>query len=80
MLNEAGALGKVGWVDTFSDKCDEEPPYLQLTIKTLEGDMTAQHGDYIIKGVRGEYYSCRSDIFDETYEAANVEAAESIPS
>lgn len=38
-------------------------------ISTLEGDMTAQPGDWIIKGVQGEYYPCKPDIFAATYEA-----------
>lgn len=39
-----------------------------LTIKTLEGEMKASFGDYIIKGVAGEFYPCRADIFEQTYE------------
>ena len=39
-----------------------------LVITTLEGDMSASTGDYIIKGVKGEFYPCREDIFDLTYE------------
>lgn len=39
-----------------------------LFIKTLEGDMFAHVGDYIIKGVQGEFYPCKPDIFEETYE------------
>lgn len=41
---------------------------LTLVISTLEGKMTARNGDWIIKGVRGEFYPCREDIFNETYE------------
>lgn len=37
-------------------------------IKTLEGDMLATAGDYIIKGVQGEFYPCKPDIFEATYE------------
>ena len=37
-------------------------------IKTLEGDMTISENDYIIKGVHGELYPCKPDIFEETYE------------
>ena len=37
-------------------------------IKTLEGTMTATEGDYIIKGVNGEFYLCKADIFEKTYE------------
>lgn len=40
----------------------------RLVIETLEGVMRAEVGDYIICGVRGEYYSCKPDIFSETYE------------
>lgn len=40
-------------------------------IKTLEGTMRANVGDYIIKGVNGEIYPCKPDIFDKTYELAD---------
>ena len=39
-----------------------------MTIKTLEGDMVASIGDYIIKGIKGEFYPCKPDIFKQTYE------------
>ena len=39
-----------------------------IWIATLEGDMVAKKGDYIIKGVQGEFYPCKPDIFAETYE------------
>jgi hypothetical protein len=39
-----------------------------LYIYTLEGDMHVSPGDYIIKGVKGEFYPCKPDIFDATYE------------
>lgn len=39
----------------------------ELYIITLEGDHRATIGDYIIKGVRGEFYPCKEDIFLETY-------------
>ena len=44
-----------------------------IIIPTLEGDMTASLGDYIIKGVRGEFYPCKPDIFRETYVEAESE-------
>lgn len=40
-------------------------------IPTLEGPMYLKPGDWIIRGVKGEYYPCKPDIFDETYEAAD---------
>lgn len=44
---------------------------LSIVISTLEGDMVAQKGDYIIKGVKGEFYPCKPDIFEETYEVVS---------
>ena len=37
-------------------------------IRTLEGDMSVSPGDWIIKGVQGEFYPCKPDIFEATYE------------
>lgn len=39
-----------------------------LIIHTLEGDHLAGYGDWIIKGVKGEFYPCKKDIFEMTYE------------
>lgn len=39
-----------------------------LAIRTLEGDMKFTHGDWIIRGVKGEYYPCKPDIFEQTYD------------
>lgn len=39
-----------------------------MAISTLEGDMIANIGDYIIKGVNGEFYPCKPDIFEKTYD------------
>ena len=39
-----------------------------ISITTLEGVMTASEGDWIISGVNGEYYPCKPDIFEKTYE------------
>ena len=39
-----------------------------VVIKTLEGDMKASIGDFIMKGVNGEQYPCKPDIFEKTYE------------
>ncbi len=43
-------------------------PLTGVVIETLEGNMTADKGDYIIKGVKGEFYPCKPDIFELTYE------------
>jgi len=43
-----------------------------IKIPTLEGEMTALIGDYIIRGVKGEYYPCKPDIFEMTYESVDT--------
>ena len=47
------------------------PPYFSLIIETLEGDHKAMPKDWIIKGVKGEFYPCKPDIFEATYEPIN---------
>lgn len=44
-----------------------------ISIDTLEGSMEAEIGDYIIKGVHGEIYPCKPDIFHKTYELIDTE-------
>ena len=43
-------------------------PNMDMSILTLEGRMKVSVGDYIIKGVRGEFYPCKPGIFEQTYE------------
>jgi len=52
--------------DQFGDGRDYD-----LIIPTLEGDMVASPGDYVIKGVKGEFYPCKPDIFYATYEGVD---------
>ena len=54
------------FVDTGMQFMDDS-----LLITTLEGVMIASKGDYIIKGVNGEFYPCKPDIFEKTYERIN---------
>lgn len=49
----------------FYSETEESPS--ELFIKTLEGNHHVSVGDYIIKGVKGELYPCKPDIFEETY-------------
>ena len=44
----------------------------KLVISTLEGDMLTSVGDLIIKGVKGEFYPCKPDIFEQTYDIVEV--------
>lgn len=43
-------------------------------VETLEGNMVANEGDYIIKGVHGEFYPCKPDIFEKTHELESTAA------
>ena len=43
----------------------------EMVIHTLEGDMKANKGDFIITGINGEQYPCRADIFSKTYVTAD---------
>lgn len=47
---------------------EDFPDGQNILIETLEGTMSANKGDYIIKGVKGEFYPCKPDIFEQTYE------------
>ena len=53
-----------------------DPIAKKVYIPTLEGTMTADIGDYIIKGIKGEFYPCKPDIFEATYELAEKEIIE----
>ncbi len=56
---EIRALGAVTFLGT--------PPH-EVSIETLEGTMKANYQDWIIKGINGELYPCKPDIFEQTYE------------
>lgn len=64
------------WCD--GDECPANTPTSSpmrydgaLIIPTLEGPMTANLGDYVIRGVKGEFYPCKPDIFTATYDAVD---------
>lgn len=52
-------------------KVGKGAPHVDMKIRTLEGDMIATKGDYIVKGLRGELYPCKPDVFEKKYEAVN---------
>lgn len=47
---------------------DLQDSMINILIPTLEGEMRADRNDYIIKGIKGEFYPCKPDIFEMTYE------------
>jgi len=51
---------------------DSENRNGELIVATLEGRLHASNNDYIIKGVKGEFYPCKPDIFEMTYELAST--------
>ena len=57
-INEVGHF--IVSIDSEGNNC--------IKIPTLEGEMIASIGDYIIRGVQGEFYPCKPDIFEMTYE------------
>jgi hypothetical protein len=56
----------------WEDRCKtgEAKPYLFFRIHTLEGNMEVDMGDFIIKGLKGEFYPCKPEIFVLKYEPA----------
>lgn len=60
----------MGNIDITIDYKDIDDP--KLKIETLEGIMNASLGDWIIKGINGEFYPCKPDIFEKTYDLADA--------
>lgn len=56
------------WIRSGDTTADFDPFSGSVLITTLEGVMEARSGDYIIRGVQGEFYPCKPDIFEATYE------------
>lgn len=56
------------WSGGKIDEIGLRPEQRAINIWTLEGKMRASMGDYIIKGIKGEFYPCKPDIFEQTYE------------
>ena len=72
------ALQWTGWDEDFERiKIFVKPrnafkgPIGELIIETFEGNHRANEGDWIIKGIKGECYPCKPDIFEQTYEPVN---------
>lgn len=54
------------WISDNGGRCDQGPH--EIVIHTLEGPFVARHGDYVIRGVAGEFYRCDPEIFEASYE------------
>ncbi len=66
--DEVSAFGNSGPAPMRGADFQVHSASLQVEIGTLEGHMIAQVGDWIIRGVKGEFYPCKPDIFEATYE------------
>ena len=66
-LNDYLKISK--WIESSDTPFKYEYNAPEMYIQTLEGRMSAKPGDYIIKGVSGEFYPCKPDIFNKTYES-----------
>lgn len=56
------------WLDAFGVQHEIGLHDMSITLATLEGPMRADQGDWIIQGVKGEFYPCKPDVFDLTYD------------
>lgn len=65
--------GNYWWGDESTAHVNDHAA-IAARIRTLEGDMVADEGDWIIRGVKGELYPCKPDIFEATYESAELES------
>ena len=77
---ETHIIGEDGWPDSIWQGVIDKTIILHMDsvdphviIKTLEGNHRGDLGDYIIRGVKGEFYPCKPDIFGMTYEAVEGE-------
>lgn len=66
--NEMCDFAEVGKLTDGKPQGVQDGEKIGLDIPTLEGLMRANEGDYIIRGIQGELYPCKPDIFKETYE------------
>jgi hypothetical protein len=66
----AGDMTTLHSLGTYENVVSQDLGSSDLQIETLEGVMTAKAGDWIIRGIKGELYPCKADIFEATYESA----------
>lgn len=61
IIENGGRIHDYNYGEFSEDSC-------LIEIETLEGNIVAREGEYIIKGIKGEFYPCKEDIFEMTYE------------
>ena len=72
-LNDASSYNLLHWINENKTKDDAIALWTNsyMVIPTLEGNHIANVGDWIIKGIKGEFYPCKREIFEMTYEEEN---------
>lgn len=68
-VDEASAQEIINWIGETCRPHYQDGQIWAIEIWTLEGSMFASLGDWAIKGIKGEFYPCKPEIFEETYEA-----------
>jgi len=71
--NDGGSECLTALAHWMGDAFTDSGPEGEIYIETLEGTHRGDVGDWIIKGVKGEFYPCKPDIFEQTYEPAGGE-------
>ena len=70
-LTDESIIEVINWITNYTNieiDTDKDDNVIGIIIPTLEGEMKASIGDYIIKGIQGEFYPCKPEIFEQTYE------------
>lgn len=77
VIMPSGNVFDSGDWETYSQEYRKKPVVIKalrlqcrVVIKTLEGEMVGEAGDWLIEGVNGEFYPCKNDIFNKSYERA----------
>lgn len=71
--SKESANAVLAWIGTHQGTARRKHPNRPehgITIETLEGDIFVSPGDWVIRGIKGEFYPCKPDIFEATYEPA----------
>lgn len=67
LVTKSALRSIVDWINDAGGVCSIEEESTAIDILTLEGEMRARDGDWVICGVQGEFYPCKPEIFEATY-------------
>ena len=78
-LTDESIVEIINWTTEYISieiNTDENNNIVGVIIPTLEGAMKASMNDYIIKGIQGEFYPCKPDVFEKTYDVVDAERSQ----